>query len=243
MRVFTGTELADLVGQLDSIGLLKSDETPRVVCEGSMLGSLRSGLLITDRRVVIYDDASMQAVRFADARSIELEPTGEVGSGYQLTIVDRNGGTLTRHLHLDPTRMRIVAAELRVRAGQDVRLPRPAISEGAAAARVEAGSTRVVLVTTDRIPGRTVRESRGVVIAEAVVDLPWSSEGFGWTEGLVADARVLAFQRVIAAAEELGADAVVGVAVEYAGIGRGGLVSVRGTAVMLDPPPTDGPFR
>jgi uncharacterized protein YbjQ (UPF0145 family) len=98
-------------------------------------------------------------------------------------------------------------------------------------------------VTTDRIPGRTVRESRGVVIAEAVVDLPWSSEGFGWTEGLVADARVLAFQRVIAAAEELGADAVVGVAVEYAGIGRGGLVSVRGTAVMLDPPPTDGPFR
>ena len=106
----------------------------------------------------------------------------------------------------------------------------------------------MIITTTPSVEGRTIREYRGIVFGEVISgvdfirDLGAGLRNFfgGRSEGYVdqlQNARETALNELRARAERLGADAVVGVDVDYEVLGANNgmlMVSVSGTAVMLD---------
>jgi len=108
----------------------------------------------------------------------------------------------------------------------------------------------MILSTTPTIEGRRIVEYRGIVSGEAVMGVNafkdigaglrniFGGRAAGYEEELVAG-RENAEQAIIAQAKALGADAIVGVDVDYETItpGSGSLlmVSMSGTAVVLGP--------
>jgi uncharacterized protein YbjQ (UPF0145 family) len=69
--------------------------------------------------------------------------------------------------------------------------------------------TNILITTTPTVENRPVREYLGIVSGEAVFwsnDLPWS---------VPREAREKAIQKMIKEAEELGANAVIGVKIDY----------------------------
>ncbi len=105
----------------------------------------------------------------------------------------------------------------------------------------------MIVTTTPSIEGRPAREYLGIVTGEVIVGANIFKDLFagirdivggraGAYERTLADARVLAFQELEAAASQRGADAVIGVDIDYEVVGQGGsmlMVSVSGTAVKL----------
>ena len=106
----------------------------------------------------------------------------------------------------------------------------------------------MILTTTQTVEGRTIREYRGIVFGEVIsgVDIlrdigaglrnifGGRSEGY---EEELQSAREEALRELSHRAEQLGADAVVGVDVDYEVLGSNNamlMVSVSGTAVVLD---------
>ena len=108
--------------------------------------------------------------------------------------------------------------------------------------------TAVILSTTPTIEGRTVREYRGVVTGEAILGANIFRDLFAGIRDIVggrsgayekelSKAREIAFEEMTEWARELGADAVVGIDIDYETVGNGSMlmVAVSGTAVKLDP--------
>lgn len=105
----------------------------------------------------------------------------------------------------------------------------------------------MLITTTTAIEGRPVRDYLGVVTGEVIVGANIFKDLFasirdivggrsGAYEGAMRDARKTAFAELEAAARDLGADAVIGVDIDYEVLGKGGsmlMVSVSGTAVRL----------
>ena len=105
----------------------------------------------------------------------------------------------------------------------------------------------MLITTTTAIEGRLVRDYLGVVTGEVIVGANIFKDLFasirdivggrsGAYEGAMRDARKTAFAELEAAARDLGADAVIGVDIDYEVLGKGGsmlMVSVSGTAVRL----------
>jgi uncharacterized protein YbjQ (UPF0145 family) len=105
----------------------------------------------------------------------------------------------------------------------------------------------MILSTTTTIEGRPVREYLGIVTGEVIVGANIFKDLFagirdivggrsGAYEGALRDARREAFNEISAEARGLGADAVIGVDVDYEVIGQNGsmlMVSVSGTAVRF----------
>jgi uncharacterized protein YbjQ (UPF0145 family) len=105
----------------------------------------------------------------------------------------------------------------------------------------------VIISTTPTLEGRPIRDYLGIVTGEVIVGANIFKDLFagirdivggraGAYESTLRDARHEAFRELSAAAERLGADAVVGVDIDYEVVGQGGsmlMVSVSGTAVRL----------
>ncbi|HWJ88574.1 MAG TPA: heavy metal-binding domain-containing protein [Pelagibacterium sp.] len=105
----------------------------------------------------------------------------------------------------------------------------------------------MIITTTTLVEGRPVREYLGVVVGEVIIGANIFRDLFagirdivggraGSYENAMRDARNQAMDELEAEARRLGADAVVGVDLDYEVVGQGGsmlMVSVSGTAVKL----------
>ena len=105
----------------------------------------------------------------------------------------------------------------------------------------------MIITTTPAIEGRSVREYKGVVIGEAILGAHVFRDLFAGVRDIVGgrsgsyekslrEARQIAFKEAEDEARALGADAVIGVDIDYEVIGEKGsmmMVSVSGTAVTL----------
>lgn len=104
----------------------------------------------------------------------------------------------------------------------------------------------MILTTTNTIEGRKITGYRGIVVGEAIMGANIVRDFFasvtdviggrsGAYESKLQDARVEAMAEIEERAARLGADAVVGIDLDYEVIGDSMLmVSVSGTAVTLD---------
>jgi uncharacterized protein YbjQ (UPF0145 family) len=104
-----------------------------------------------------------------------------------------------------------------------------------------------IISTTPTLEGRPIRDYLGIVTGEVIVGANIFKDIFagirdivggraGAYESTLRDARHEAFAELRAEAQRLGADAVVGVDIDYEVVGQGGsmlMVSVSGTAVKL----------
>lgn len=106
----------------------------------------------------------------------------------------------------------------------------------------------MIITTTNSIEGHRITAYRGVVVGEAIMGANFVRDIFagitdiiggrsGAYEGKLADARDVAFREMEAHAARLGANAIVGVDLDYEVVGKDGsmlMVSVSGTAVVVE---------
>jgi uncharacterized protein YbjQ (UPF0145 family) len=105
----------------------------------------------------------------------------------------------------------------------------------------------LILTTTPTVEGRTIRKYHGVVTGEAILGANIFKDIFAGIRDIVGGrsaayerelqkAREIAFEELSERATEMGANAVVGVDIDYETVGANGgmlMVSVSGTAVTL----------
>jgi uncharacterized protein YbjQ (UPF0145 family) len=106
----------------------------------------------------------------------------------------------------------------------------------------------MIITTTPGIDGKRIKEYRGIVTGEAIMGANLFKDLFGAVRDIVGGrsatyerelrrARDVAMDEVRKAAEELGANAVVGVDLDYEVLGQANgmlMVSVSGTAVVVE---------
>ena len=106
----------------------------------------------------------------------------------------------------------------------------------------------MIVTTTPSVEGRKIVDYRGIVFGEVVSGVDFVKDfaagltnffggRSGSYEGELIDARDNAIMEMIRRAEQLGADAVVGVDVDYEELGQGNnmlMVTASGTAVVLE---------
>lgn len=105
----------------------------------------------------------------------------------------------------------------------------------------------MILSTTPTIEGHTIREYRGVVTGETIIGANVFKDLFagirdivggraGSYEKVLRDARDSSMREMIQQAQTMGANAVVGIDIDYETIGANGsmlMVAVSGTAVVI----------
>ena len=111
------------------------------------------------------------------------------------------------------------------------------------------GRTKIMLMTTtSSVEGRNITDYLGVIAGEAILGANLFRDLFAGIRDIVGGrsgayekelrkAREIAFREIQSAAEELGANAVVGIDIDYEVVGEKGgmlMVSVSGTAVRVD---------
>ncbi|MGQ9486316.1 MAG: heavy metal-binding domain-containing protein [Armatimonadota bacterium] len=106
----------------------------------------------------------------------------------------------------------------------------------------------MIVTTTLSIEGKTIRQYLGVVVGEAIVGANIFRDLFARIRDIVGGragayekelrkARDIAIGEMVAKASAWGANAVVGVDLDYEVVGKGGsmlMVSVSGTAVVVE---------
>lgn len=106
----------------------------------------------------------------------------------------------------------------------------------------------MILTTTPTIEGKTIREYRGIITGEAIVGANIFKDIFASIRDIVGGrsaayekelsrARTLAMEEIREEAQRVGANAVVGVDLDYEVLGQANgmlMVSVSGTAVVVD---------
>ncbi len=105
----------------------------------------------------------------------------------------------------------------------------------------------MILSTTPHIEGKSIREYRGIVTGEAILGANLFRDLFAGIRDIIggrsaayekelANARKIALDEMAQQARDLGANAVVGIDLDYEVVGQGGsmlMVAVSGTAVLL----------
>ncbi|MFG0835246.1 heavy metal-binding domain-containing protein [Aeromonas bivalvium] len=105
----------------------------------------------------------------------------------------------------------------------------------------------MILSTTPTLEGKAIREYRGIVVGEAILGANVFKDLFagirdiiggrsGAYEKELARAREIAFDELKERAQALGANAVVGIDLDYEVVGQNGsmlMVSISGTAVVV----------
>ena len=106
----------------------------------------------------------------------------------------------------------------------------------------------MIITTTPNIEGKRIKEYLGIVTGEAVVGANLFRDLFAGLRDIVGGrsgayekelrkARNMAFEEITEAAQELGANAIVGVDIDYEVLGEKNgmlMVSVSGTAVIVE---------
>lgn len=106
----------------------------------------------------------------------------------------------------------------------------------------------MIISTTGSLEGKKIREYRGIVTGEAILGANLFRDLFAGLRDIVGGrsasyekelrkAREVALQEIEAAARQLGANAIVGVDIDYEVLGKDNgmlMVSVSGTAVVVD---------
>ena len=106
----------------------------------------------------------------------------------------------------------------------------------------------MIITTTNSLEGKKIREYRGVITGEAILGANLFRDLFAGLRDIVGGrsasyekelrkARDIAFQELEDAAQQLGANAVIGVDIDYEVLGKDNgrlMVSVSGTAVVVD---------
>lgn len=105
----------------------------------------------------------------------------------------------------------------------------------------------MVLTTTNSIEGRPVREYKGVVTGETIIGanmfkdfLANLRDAFGGRSGsyesVLCEAKDTSIREMIERAQSLGANAIIGIDIDYGTIGEGNsmiMVTTSGTAVVI----------
>jgi uncharacterized protein YbjQ (UPF0145 family) len=105
----------------------------------------------------------------------------------------------------------------------------------------------MIITTTPSLEGRSIAEYRGLVTGEAILGANIFKDLFAGIRDIVGGrsgayeeelrkARTIALDELAAVADQLGADAVIGVDLDYETVGQGGsmlMVTASGTAVKL----------
>ena len=105
----------------------------------------------------------------------------------------------------------------------------------------------MILTTTPEIAGRSINQYLGIVTGEAILGANIFKDLFAGVRDIVGGrsgayekelrkAREIAFEELAASARQLGADAVLGIDIDYETVGQGGsmlMVTASGTAVKL----------
>jgi uncharacterized protein YbjQ (UPF0145 family) len=111
----------------------------------------------------------------------------------------------------------------------------------------EVARMAVTLTTTQSVDGRQVTQYLGVIAGEAIMGANIFKDLFAGVRDIVGGrsgayeaelrkAREIAMEELAAAAAQMGADAVVGIDLDYETVGQGGsmlMVTASGTAVKL----------
>jgi uncharacterized protein YbjQ (UPF0145 family) len=106
----------------------------------------------------------------------------------------------------------------------------------------------MLITTTPNVEGRRIREYRGVVTGEAILGANVFKDFFAGIRDIVGGrsaayeqelqrARDIAMREIEQLAEELGANAIIGLDLDYETVGPQGsmlMVSVSGTAVVVE---------
>lgn len=106
----------------------------------------------------------------------------------------------------------------------------------------------MILTTTTAIEGRTIRDYRGIVFGETIIGANIFKDLFasirdivggrsGTYERVLAEARETSLGEMQQRAAAVGANAIIGIDVDYEVIGKDGsmiMVSVSGTAVIVE---------
>ena len=106
----------------------------------------------------------------------------------------------------------------------------------------------MTITTTPTVEGKRIKEYRGIVTGEAILGANIFRDLFAGLRDIVGgrsaayekelrNAREIAMTEIAAAAQELGANAVVGVDLDYEVLGQNNgmlMVSISGTAVVLE---------
>ena len=102
----------------------------------------------------------------------------------------------------------------------------------------------MITTTTNNIEGKTIKEYKGIVVGETIIGANIVKDIFagitdivggrsGMYEKTIAEARDTAMREMIARAEALGANAVIGIDLDYETIGSMLMVNASGTAVII----------
>jgi len=105
----------------------------------------------------------------------------------------------------------------------------------------------MIITTTPQIEGYTIREYKGVVTGETIIGANFMKDLFagvrdivggrsGSYEKVLRKAKDTAMQEMIDRAQEMGANAIVGIDIDYETIGKGNsmlMVATSGTAVVI----------
>ena len=106
----------------------------------------------------------------------------------------------------------------------------------------------MITTTTTSVEGRRIRDYRGLVMGEAILGANVFRDFFagirdivggrsGGYEKALREAREIAVREMTEEAERLGANAVIGIDIDYETVGEKGsmlMVSASGTAVLLE---------
>ena len=105
----------------------------------------------------------------------------------------------------------------------------------------------MILTTTPTLEGYTIREYKGVVTGETIIGANVFKDFFagirdivggraGSYEKVLRDAKDISLKEMIKRAEDMGANAVIGIDIDYETIGERGsmlMVTTSGTAVVI----------
>ena len=105
----------------------------------------------------------------------------------------------------------------------------------------------MIITTTPQIEGRSIREYKGVVTGETIIGANFFKDLFagirdivggraGSYEKVLREAKDTSMQEMMERARDMGANAIVGVDIDYETIGANGsmlMVAVSGTAVVI----------
>ena len=106
----------------------------------------------------------------------------------------------------------------------------------------------MILTTTPQIEGKTIREYKGVVTGETIIGANFFKDFLagirdivggrsGSYEKVLREAKDTSLEEMQERAKKLGANAIVGIDIDYETVGQGGsmlMVATSGTAVVIE---------